>query len=155
MDVGRLADLASHGLLSQKQKTFKECYKVLIEFFTNASSTNRQKKQETKSIVVRLYDSQVHQIVKNCIEVILTSTNLWNVRECGNMLRIMNNANRSGIESKIKIDTKLIKEMLQKYMNEIRSDESVCDDMEDILSAPSKEKAEEMAKKINFKFCKS
>ncbi|KII64575.1 hypothetical protein RF11_06331 [Thelohanellus kitauei] len=151
MDMGRLVDMASHGLLSQEQQTFKESHKVLNELFMHPSTSICKKRPETNSIVMRLYNSYVLRIVKNCIEVILTSRMNWQIKGCGDMLRIINTAERIGIRAGLKIEKGVLSEILESYSEDVNADISVLTNLERMLNASSKEEAEGLAVLINSK----
>ncbi|KII73875.1 hypothetical protein RF11_10065 [Thelohanellus kitauei] len=133
IDIGRLVAVASHGLQSQNEKTFNECHKVLTELFLHPSTSICKKRFETTLIVDRLYNSHVHRIVKDCIEVILTSRNTSNIKGCGDMLRIMKCPERHSIQSGFKIETWVLKEMLENYPEEISSDRSILENLTKIF----------------------
>ncbi|KII64987.1 hypothetical protein RF11_05963 [Thelohanellus kitauei] len=149
IDIERLVYLASQGLLSQEEKTFNQCYGFLIELFDHPTTEICKKRPETHSIVARLYNGHVYQIVKNCIEVILTQKIVTCVKGCGRILSIFCSAGGVRGGAYLKIEKELIVEMLEKYPNEMCSDGSISDEMIKILNARSKEEAENLAAMIN------
>ncbi|KII67109.1 hypothetical protein RF11_00464 [Thelohanellus kitauei] len=155
MDIGRLVTLASHGLLSQEEQTFKECHSVLVELFTRPSTSICKRRPETDSIVVRLYNSHSHLIVKDCVDVILSKRNIEYIKACGYMLSLMNVEDGYDIGTLLKFDKAHLYDILENYHNEVSIDESIFDDLTKILNVSSKEEAEDLAVSINSKLYKS
>ncbi|KII68282.1 hypothetical protein RF11_06723 [Thelohanellus kitauei] len=150
MNIEKLVPIASGGLLSQEELTFKECHKVLIELFTHPSTPILNLSPETKSMVVRLYNSYIGQIVKDFIEAILSPRKLSYIKGCGHMLHIMNNVELRGMGRRLKIEEMLVKEILKTYPDEINKDETIFENLTKILSASSQEEAADLAALINF-----
>ncbi|KII67978.1 hypothetical protein RF11_01979 [Thelohanellus kitauei] len=151
IQVGRLISMASNGLLSQEESTFNECHKVLVELFTRPYTSICKKRPETNSIVVRLYNSHVHRIVKNCIEVILSQRAVLYVKGCGHLLHVMNAAEVTGFGKRLKIERGFINDILENYPEKISQDKNIADSITKILNASSKEAAEDLAISTNSK----
>ncbi|KII62490.1 hypothetical protein RF11_15533 [Thelohanellus kitauei] len=151
LDMGGLVDLASQGLLSHEPLRFEKCYNVLTELFAHNSTTNGSKESETDSILLSLYNSHVNLIVKNCIKVIVSQRNISIVKGCGNLLRIMSDTKRFGVAARLTIENMILKEDLEKCPEGIKIDQNIIDDLKNVLNAPNKTEAEDLAVLINSK----
>ncbi|KII64025.1 hypothetical protein RF11_14649 [Thelohanellus kitauei] len=160
IDFGNIVELTSRGLLLEVKSTFNECHKLLTEVFIHPSFSDNswgkcEPRPETKSIVSSLYNSHVHGIVKNCIEVILLSWRSSHVKECGNLLRAMKIAENSDLETRLAIDNGFIAEILKNFSDKISPGTSISDSIMDILNASTKEEAENLAVLIQSKLKES
>ncbi|KII66117.1 hypothetical protein RF11_11933 [Thelohanellus kitauei] len=122
MDIRRLVELASKSLLSQDEGLFNACHGIC------------KKKPETNSIAVRLYNSSVHRIVKNCIEFILSQREIPYIKGCGDMLQVMNSAEVTGIGKRLKIEKGFINDILESYPEKMSRDKSLDDSIIKILN---------------------
>ncbi|KII64027.1 hypothetical protein RF11_14652 [Thelohanellus kitauei] len=116
IDIGNIVELASRGLLLEDTITFNECHKLLTELFIHPTLSDYscgkcKSRPETKSIVGNLHNSHVHEIVKNCINVILSSGGSSHVKECGNLLRAMKITERNDIEKSFLIERGFMSEI--------------------------------------------
>ncbi|KII72419.1 hypothetical protein RF11_03660 [Thelohanellus kitauei] len=149
IDMGRLIVLASHGLLSHDEPTFNECLNVFVELFKGPYNTICEERPETNSIVVHLYNSHAHRIVRDCIEAILTRRKISYVRGCGKVLYIMKHVEFDGIRPLFKIDKWLVNDILETYSDEIRANENISSTIIKILNSSTEEKAVDLAVTLN------
>ncbi|KII72639.1 hypothetical protein RF11_10381 [Thelohanellus kitauei] len=155
LDIGRLVTLASHGLLSPDEPTFTECHKVLLVLFRRPSTSICKKRPETDSIVVRLYNSHSHQIVKDCVDVILSQRKISFIKACGYMLRLMNVEDGYNNGTLLKFEKAHLYEIFENCHDEVNHDKSFFDDLTNIFNASNEEEAENMAISINSKLYKA
>ncbi|KII72045.1 hypothetical protein RF11_05935 [Thelohanellus kitauei] len=150
--TSRLIEFAPQGLLLDNEQAFLECNKLLIELFAHPSiSFCTKNRRKVKSHLMGFYDLLIEEIVKNCIDVILSKRNVLFVKTCGNMLRIMKTTERRLIGTHMNIAEDLIYRIWAACPERISSQQRIVDALLKILSASSKEIAEGLAVSLNSK----
>ncbi|KII62213.1 hypothetical protein RF11_06584 [Thelohanellus kitauei] len=147
----KLIDLACRGLLCQEQFPYQCCLFVLEYLFTRSYFPSIKPAQRAKVKTVRLFKTYFSQIVKNCIENILTHENDRYVYLSGSLLHTMNNAEMYGIKTGLKIGEELMTESLENYRDKIVNFESTRSELKSIINAHTKDVAGNLSKTLNSK----
>ncbi|KII62647.1 hypothetical protein RF11_08296 [Thelohanellus kitauei] len=149
--IGNLISLASQGLLSSDEQTFFECQFVIKELFQRSPSPIHGPSKHKNPIVVSLFNANFRQIVQNCIENILRNGDPSYYYSSAEIICIMNNAEKHGINSSLTIDEELVEKSLEHCRDKIGSHPSVFDDLWKIIEASKDRNVNAMASDLNRK----